>query len=310
MRFLPSLSLLLFVTAGLCTQAPAAAADKKEQLSPEQIEAALVERAHKILGNLKYQEGTVQLSTGIARLELPAGYRFLNGSDARKVVVDLWGNPPSEGSDLLGLVVPAGEDLADPNSWAVVINFEEAGYVSDEDAGKINYNDLLSELQKATIEANKERQSQGYESMELKGWAVPPRYDQEKKVMYWAKDLQIAGEGDTLNYCVRVLGRRGVLSMNGVASMDRVKDVEAATPAIVAMTQYNEGHRYADFNSSTDKKADYTLAGLLLGGLVASKMGLFAKLGALLLAFKKVVAIAAVAVVGFFKKLFGRKSQA
>ncbi len=308
MRFLPALSLLFF-TASLCGLAPAAA-EKSEKPSPEQIEAAMVERAHRILGNLKYKEGTIQLPTGIAHLELPAGYRYLDGSDARKVVVDYWGNPPDQGSNLLGLVVPAGEDLADPNSWAVVINFEEDGYVSDKDAGKIDYNDLLSQLQENTREANKQRQAQGYEPMELKGWAVPPRYDQEKKVMYWAQDLKVAGEDDTLNYYVRVLGRRGVLSMNGVAGMDRVKDVEAATPAIVAMTQYNEGHRYADFNSSTDKKADYTLAGLLLGGLVASKLGLFAKLGTLLLAFKKFVIIGAVAVAGFFKRLFGRKSQA
>ena len=308
MRFLPALP-LLFVTAALCAQAPAAAADKEP--SPAEIEAAMAEHAAKIIGSVKYKEGTAELPGGMARLELPAGYRYLNGSDAKKVVVDLWGNPPDQGSDLLGMVVPAGEDLANPDSWAIVITFQEDGHVSDKDADEIDYNDLLSQLQEGTRESNKQRETAGYPAMNLKGWAVTPRYDKEQKVLYWAKNLEVTGADEgTLNYDVRVLGRRGVLSLNGVAGMSRVKDVEAATPAIVAMTQYNEGHRYADFNSSTDKKADYSLAGLVLGGAVAAKLGLFGKLGAALLAFKKFVIIGVVAVAVFVKKIFGRKSAA
>jgi uncharacterized membrane-anchored protein len=247
----------------------------------------------------------------MARLELPKGYRYLSGSDARKVVVDLWGNPPDKGSGLLGMVVPAGEDLTKPDSWAIVITFEEDGHISDKDADEIDYNDLLSQLQEGTRESNKQRAAQGYESMDLKGWAVTPRYDKEKKVLYWAKHLEVSGADEgVLNYDMRVLGRRGVLSLNGVAGMGRVKDVEAATPAIVAMAQYNTGHRYEDFNEATDKKADYSLAGLVLGGAVAAKLagkvGLLAKLGA----FWKVIAVGAIAAFAFVKKIFGRKSAA
>lgn len=306
MRFLPNLP-TLFATAALLSQGYAAA--EKEPTQAE-IQAAVAKQAA-VLNSVKYQEGTAQLPGGMARLELPQGYRYLSGSDARKVVVDLWGNPPEQGSDLLGMVVPAGEDLAKPDSWAIVISFQEDGHISDEDADEIDYNDLLSQMQDGSREANKQRAAQGYETMALKGWAVAPHYDKNQKVLYWAKqfDVQGASEG-TLNYDVRVLGRRGVLSLNGVAGMSRVKDVEAATPAIVAMAQYNTGHRYEDFNAATDKKADYSLAGLVLGGVVASKLGLFAKLGAFLVAFKKFVAVGVIGVVVFLKKIFGRKSAA
>ncbi len=71
---------------------------------------------------------------------------------------------------------------------------------------------------------------------------------------------------DTLNCDVRVLGRHGVLSHNATAGMNRVADIEAASPAIVSMVRFNEGKRYGDFDLSTDREAGLTLAGLLLGG--------------------------------------------
>jgi uncharacterized membrane-anchored protein len=63
---------------------------------------------------------------------------------------------------------------------------------------------------------------------------------------------------------------------------------------------FNEGKRYGDFNSSTDKIAEYGLAALV-GGMALKKLGLFA----VLLKFAKpiIVAVGAAgaAVVKFFK---------
>ena len=311
MRLLFALPLLL-AASPLLAQDPAT---PEKTPSEAEMEADYQEHVSKIAGTLKYKEGTAQLPGGMARLELPTGYRFLDSTDAKKVVVDLWGNPPDSASNLLGMVVPAGEDLAKPESWAIVVSFSEDGHVSDKDADEIDYNELLSQLQEGSRESNKQRQEQGYETMNLKGWAVAPRYDKEKKVLYWAKqyDVPDAKEG-TLNYDVRVLGRRGVLSLNGVAGMSRVSDVEAATPAIVSMTRFNDGHLYADFNESTDKKADYSLAGLVLGGAVAAKLaakvGILAKLGGLLVAFKKGIIFVVIGIAALAKKVFGSKSAA
>jgi len=75
---------------------------------------------------------------------------------------------------------------------------------------------------------------------------------------------------------------------------------------VVAMAEFDQGERYADYNAGTDKAAAYGIAALVAGG-IAAKAGLFAKLGILLLAFKKFIVIGIAAVGGFFAKLFKRK---
>ena len=56
------------------------------------------------------------------------------------------------------------------------------------------------------------------------------------------------------------------------------------------MTEFNDGERYTDYNSKTDKTAAYGIGALVAGG-IAAKAGLFAKLGALLLGLKKLIMI-------------------
>jgi len=154
---------------------------------------------------------------------------------------------------------------------------------------------------------------EGYGSVDLIGWAKPPRYDAAAHKLYWAKELKFGGEKEnTLNYNIRMLGRGGVLVLNVVASMHQLAQVEAATPAILAMVNFQDGHRYADYNSSTDKTATYGLAALVAGG-IAAKAGLFKGLWLGILAFKKVILVALIAMAGSIKKFFawirGRSSE-
>jgi len=312
MRLASLVPLLFSATFIFAQETPGPEAEKP---TPEQMAALYQEQAEQLTKDLHYQEGSAELPGGMAHLDLPKGFRYLNPADAKKVVVDLWGNPPQSANSILGMVVPAGEELTAEKSWAIVLSFKEDGYISDKDADKIDYDELLSQLKEGSKQSNEARKAAGYDTMELTGWAVAPRYDKTSKVLYWAKRFDVPGSReDTLNYDVRVLGRRGVLSLNGVAGIGRVNDIEAATPAIVSMVQFNDGHRYADYDSKTDKKADYSLAGLVLGGAVAAKLaakaGILAKLGGILLAFKKLVAVAVVGVIAFIKRIFGRKTEA
>ena len=113
----------------------------------------------------------------------------------------------------------------------------------------------------------------------------------------------------TLNYDVRVLGREGVLSMNAVASMSQLAQIRSDMRPLIEIAEFNGGHRYAEFNSKTDRMAEYGLGALIAGG-VAAKLGLFGKLAALLVAFKKFIILGLVAVGGFFAKLFKKKDAA
>ena len=73
---------------------------------------------------------------------------------------------------------------------------------------------------------------------------------------------------------------------------------------LLPMAEFEPGARYADHNPKTDKVAAYGVATLIGGGL-AAKAGLFAKLGLLLAKFWKLLLIGVVAFGAAAKKFFG-----
>lgn len=264
--------------------------------------------AEEFLAALEMKTGEIVLPGGIATLSMPDEFRYLSPDDTERVLVDAWGNPP--GASTRGMIVPADTSVLDDGSWAVIISYEEDGYVSDKEADSINYAELLSDMQESTVSQNKARLELGYETVDLVGWASEPYYDKDSHKLHWAKELKFGeDEINTLNYNVRILGRKGVLVLNVVSGMPQLTRIQKAVPAILAMTEFNKGYRYSDFDPGTDKVAAYGIAALI-GGKMAAKAGLFAKLGALLVAFKKGIIVAVVAVGGLLAKLLGRKKVA
>lgn len=263
--------------------------------------------AAKIIGKLDFRGGDIALPAAGATLHLASSFKYLGPDDAERVLTELWGNPP--GSDALGMLVPSDIPLSADDSWAVVITYSDDGYVKDDEAASIDYDDLLAQMQEETRDSNAARERAGYGSIELVGWAEPPHYDQASNKLYWAKRLKFDGaEADTLNYDIRVLGRKGYLSLNAVAGMSQLAQVQDGMRQAITMAEFDTGQRYADFNESTDKLAGYGLAALI-GGAVAAKAGLFAKLGAVLLAGKKFVILALAGLAALAKKLFGGKKD-
>lgn len=255
--------------------------------------------------SLKYKKGEVALPGGVATLKIPDSFRYLYPKDAERVLVQAWGNPSGDGT--LGMLFPAGVSPVTDNGWGVVITYEEDGYVPDKDADSINYDTLIKEMKEGTAEANKEREKQGYQTVDLVGWAAKPYYDKAAHKLFWAKELAFGGNAEhTLNYNIRVLGRRGVLVLNAVAGMDQLASVEKDMQKVLAFTDFNPGYRYADFDAKTDKTATYGIAALVAGGL-AAKAGLFTKLFAVLLAAKKLVIAGVIALGAFIVNLLKRK---
>lgn len=128
--------------------------------------------------------------------------------------------------------------------------------------------------------------------------------------MYWAKELKFESQPqNTLNYNIRMLGRGGVLVLNAVAAMSQLSEIEQATPKILAAIDFNQGHRYADFNPKSDKIAEYGLTALVAGTATAAavKLGLFKGLWVAIIAAKKFIIIGVVAIAAFFRKLFKGK---
>ncbi|HTD29871.1 MAG TPA: DUF2167 domain-containing protein [Xanthomonadaceae bacterium] len=307
----------LLLSANLCAQetppqapgqdAQASASQQPDGADPAQESNPRLVQARQLLASLHFQQGDIAVPGASAHFNLGPEFRFLDKADTRKVLEQLWHNPPDD--KVLGMVVPANTSLIDDHGWAVVVTRTDEGHVSDADAEKADYAQMLKDMQNGIAAENPEREKAGYAQMTLVGWAAPPHYDAASKKLYWARELAFSGAMQhTLNYDVRVLGRTGFLSLNAVASIGDSAIVQSGMQRLLPMVDFDPGQRYADFNPSTDKIAEYGIAALVAGG-IAAKAGLFAKLGVILLAAKKFIILAFAAIAAWFKKMFGGKDK-
>ena len=257
----------------------------------------------KIWDSLTPRTGEIKLPNGVATLQVPEDFYYLSPADAETVLVKVWGNPPS-GTKTLGMLFPKGATPFDEKVWGVTISYSEEGYVSDEDADDIIYDDLLSQMQDSAKAANEVRVKQGYEPINLVGWAAQPYYDKATHKLHWAQEIQFEGqENNTLNYNIRILGRKGVLVLNFIAGMDQLSLIDSKIDTVLNIANFDAGSRYADFNPDIDEVAAYGI-GALIAGKVAAKVGLFATL---LILFKKFWIILLLGIGAFGKRLFGWK---
>ncbi|MEO6195286.1 MAG: DUF2167 domain-containing protein [Thermoanaerobaculia bacterium] len=287
----------LLVLAYAVPAGAAAAAPTSPEMTREEFESKLT-----------YQKGKIELGSGLATLNLGPDFRYLDPDQTQRVLVDLWGNPP--GAETLGMILPADVSPAQDGGWGVIVTYDEDGYVDDGGAEKIDYAKLLTEMKEDVHKANEERTKHGYETVEIVGWAEPPRYDRASHKLYWAKDLKFeSGTDHTLNYNIRVLGRRGVLVLNAVSGVDQLAGVRTSMQALLPEIEFKEGHRYTDFIPGKDKVAEYGI-GALVAGTLAAKAGLFKVLLAGLLAFKKAVLIGIAAIGAFLRKFFKKEDTA
>lgn len=261
--------------------------------------------AKKLWESLDRQTGTITLPNTPATLNISEDYYFLNSQDANTVLVDVWGNPP--GQMTLGMIFPAQYTPFDPDAWAVTVEYETDGYVSDEDAEKIDYTALLKEMQASTEQASQERVANGYPPISLVGWASEPFYDKTSHKLHWAKEIKFGGSDEnTLNYNIRVLGRQGVLVLNYIAGINQKALIEQNLSSVLAMANFDQGHTYDDFDPTLDKVAAYGI-GALITGKVLAKTGIFA---VLLVFLKKFWVFLIVAIGAGFKKIFFKKKKA
>ncbi|MFA0963022.1 DUF2167 domain-containing protein [Roseivirga sp. BDSF3-8] len=245
-----------------------------------------------------YQRGEVELGDGLAVINVPEGFKFLDKAQSRQVLEELWGNP--EDPSTMGLLFPEEGSPMLSMTYAIEISYAEEGFIDDEDAEGINYDDLLEEMQESAVEESKQRRELGYQGYELVGWASPPYYDVENKKLHWAKELRFdEEESTTLNYNIRILGRQGYLLLNGIGEMEYLEEMDSNLEPILASVNFNEGSRYQDYDPEYDKVAAYGVGGLI-AGKVLSKVGFFAVLAK----FWKVIAIGGAAVIAGVKKFF------
>jgi uncharacterized membrane-anchored protein len=205
----------------------------------------------------------------------------------------------------MGMILPENQGVLGDKGYVFNVEYDEIGFVKDDDADDINYDDLLKDLQKETEEANPERIKEGYPSITFVGWGAKPFYDKERKILHWARELKFGSmEENTLNYNVRILGRKGVLVLNAIATMSELPAVQKDVPKVLDIVKFSEGYQYKDFNPSIDEVAAWTIGGLVAGKILA-KVGFFV----LFLKFWKIIALAVAAFFSAFWKKLRRKKD-
>jgi uncharacterized membrane-anchored protein len=238
-----------------------------------------------------------------AKLSLTEGQVFVPQPHAGKVL-NTMGNPGQD-TRLQGIVFPK-----DDAPWFMTIRFEESGYVKDDDAKEWNADDLLKSYREGTAASNEERKKMGVAGLEILGWAQKPTYDSSSHRLAWAMSSREIGAPETeaqgVNYNTYALGREGYFSMNLVTDLTALPTYKPQAHGLLDALQFNDGKRYADFNSSTDKVAEYGLAALVVG-VAAKKLGFFALAAVFLAKFAKIIAIAVFAFGGAILSFFRKK---
>lgn len=235
----------------------------------------------------------------IAEIRIPSGYRFTGKVGTRKFL-ELTQNPPS-GNELGTIIPKSSGDSSTKNSpfWFIVFEFNDVGYVKDDDHDKLDADALLTSLKNNTESANKERANHGWPAYHVTSWYKAPFYDVTSKNLTWAMQgysVEDNKQEPSVNYSVRILGRRGTMSADLVLGPSIVDEVVPTFESLISGFTFVQGSSYAEFRAG-DKVAEYGLATLIVGGAtaIAAKTGLLAKL------WKVIIAVIA-ALIAFLKR--------
>jgi Uncharacterized membrane-anchored protein conserved in bacteria len=289
------MKLTRFVLVYLGLALAAIGADAPAEEAPPQTREEAFERA-----GVKLTRGPATVSLGkVAELKLPEGFAFV-GEDSLDRFYELTQN--IRGGNEVGVLMA-------PRDWMLFFDYDEIGYVKDDEKDKLDAGKLLATMQENQAAANESRKERGWDQMKLVGWATQPHYDEKSKNLKWALNLSSSHDNFQdmwINESIRILGRGGVMNITLVSEVPNFKAAEDEADQLLARHfSYLPGQRYSEFKAG-DKVAKYGLTALVLGGgaAAAAKLGLLAKLGAFLgKAWKLVVGALVVVFVGIKKIL-------
>jgi uncharacterized membrane-anchored protein len=229
----------------------------------------------------------------LAEVDLPEGFLYLDQAGTAKLM-ELTGNPVN-GSEL-ATVAPAGG-----GGWFLIFEWSEIGWVDDAERDSLDADALFASMKEGTEAANEERRERGWPTIELVGWKEAPHYDERTKNLTWAIEGRSEGQV-VLNRLVKLLGRRGVMTVTLVGSPEELATATPQVDRLLEGYRFRAGHTYAEYLPGTDTAAQVGLAALVVGGGAAAlaKSGLLAKLW-------KPLAVGAVALLAGLRRFFGRK---
>lgn len=228
------------------------------------------------LHSITWMDGGTRAEVGNrAELTVPAPCRYADAKGARDFL-QMTQNVPS-GREL-GILVCRGI-AAGEQPWFVVFSFESVGYVRDDEKDHLDSVRILDAVRRGTEQDNRRRRAQGWEELTIEGWARAPYYDPGTHNLTWSIRGSAPSSGTSINHSVRLLGRRGVLHADLVASPEQIPTTVAVFDSVIATTSFRSGERYSEWRKG-DRVAAYGLTALIAGGtgVAVIKLGIMAKL--------------------------------
>ena len=229
----------------------------------------------------------------ISEITISDGYFITDGNGSR-ILLELMENQVS--NQELALIG------ADDSNWFAIFEFDPVGYVPDTEKDSLDADAMLESIKKATEEANIERRKRGWNDLHITGWWEKPHYDSKTHNLEWGTICR-SKEGESVNYNIRVLGRKGVMIITLVGDQKQFTSFLPIFKNILKSFHFTEGNKYAEYKKG-DKIAEYGLTALIVGGGAA----LAAKSGLLKILWKWLVGVG-IFIAGVFKKIFGGGKQ-
>jgi uncharacterized membrane-anchored protein len=271
------------LSVGVALAAPAAVDPAQPEPGPE---------------TLPWKLGTpgAPIGSDLAEIDLSDGQIFLDQAGTR-AFLELTQNPTS------GAEMAVVASAADDQQWFLVFEWSEIGYVKDDEKDQLDAPAMLEAIREATAAGNEERTKRGWPTMEIVGWQEEPHYDASTNHLTWAI-VGASGGHQTINRMIKLLGRKGVMTVTLVAAPDEIATASARVDELLGGYRFRPGNTYAEYLPGKDSVAEMGLKGLILGGAGAAliKSGLLGK-------FWKVIVAGVVGLGAGISRLFGRKND-
>ncbi len=247
------------------------------------------------LSSLDWQDSGQGELEDWATIDIPAGFRFLNGVDT-DTLLQAFGNLPDT---YQGMISVSDVD------WFVLFQFEDSGYVRDDEKDELDAEKLLAALQSGDEQSNQYRRQRGIEPLYTEGWAIEPRYNDFTNNLEWGIILRSESGGRSVNYKTKLLGRDGIMNVTLVCDPTALDSILPTYQDILAGHNYKPGKSYAEYRDG-DKVATYGLTALIAGGALygAAKLGILGNLVLFLKKGFKFIIIGLVAIGVALKKFF------
>ena len=216
-----------------------------------------------------WRSGTVDLA-GVATLTVPPGFRYASPEVliAEMGLVSERGMRPVLGEGMLFSVPMPNGSTSDREAavGSVLITHTARGHVVDEAGESLDADRWLALRQ----ERAEEKRDLGHRHSTVTRWLIPPQYDARRHMLSWSEEVQHEDDPPEAQHEVRLLGRKSVIRISGLASASASTPDEAARimeelHTIARAIRFTSGHRYWEYDWQLDRDAEGGLAELVVG---------------------------------------------